>query len=74
MHRSNFLDTLDRILIDLYLSLEYLSLFQKTEVILACFSTDGNCALITDLSKLECKKLARMSVFSLMILEGIMVS
>ena len=38
MHRSNILDKLGRILTDLYLSLEYLSLFLKTSVILACFS------------------------------------
>ena len=41
---------------------------------LACFRTDGNSELVTDVLKLECKKLAKMSVFSLMILEGISVS
>ena len=57
--------TYDRVL-DLY--------HLKTWVILACFRTDGNSELVTDVLKLECKKLAKMSVFYLIILEGISVS
>ena len=68
MHLSNILDTLGRILSGLWLSLEYLSSFLKTGVILACFRTDGNSELVTDVLKLECKKLAKMFAFSLMIL------
>ena len=41
---------------------------------LAFFRTDGNSELVIDVLKLECKKLAKMSVFSLMIFEGISVS
>ena len=59
MHRSNILDTLGRILTGLQLSLEYLFPFLKTGVILACFRTDGNFELVTDVLKIECKKLAR---------------
>ena len=48
--------------------------FKKIGVILVCFGTSGNLKLVTDVLKLECKKLAKMSEFSLMILEGISVS
>ena len=74
MYRSNILDILGRILTGPQLSLKYHSSFLKIGVILACFSTDGNSELVTDVLKLECKKLAKMSAFSLMILEGISVS
>ena len=74
MHRSNILGTLGRILTGLQLSFNYLSPFFKTEVILACFSIDGNSELVTDVLKLECRKLAKMSAFSLIILGGISVS
>ena len=42
--------------------------------LLACFRTDGNSELVTDVLKLVCKKLAKMSASSLMILEGKLVS
>ena len=71
MHLSNTLDTLGRILAGLYLSLEYPSPFLKTGVILACFNTNVNSELVTYVLKIECKKLAKISAFSLMILEGI---
>ena len=48
--------------------------FFKNWVILACCRTDGNSELITYVLKLECKKMAKMSAFSLMTLEGISVS
>ena len=73
MRRSNILDTFGRILTDQYLSLEYFSPFVKAGLILACFRTNGNSELVIDVLKLECKKLAKMSAFSLLILEGISV-
>ena len=73
MRRSNILDTLGRILTDQYLSLEYFAPFVKAGLILACFRTNGNSELVIDVLKLECKKLAKMSAFSLLILEGISV-
>ena len=48
--------------------------FLKAGVTLACFRSDGNSELVTDVLKLECKKQAKMSVFFLMIAEGISVS
>ena len=46
----------------------------ETKVLIACFSTGGNSELVTDVLKLECKKLATMSAFFLIILEGKLVS
>ena len=74
MHCSNILDTLGRRLTGLKLYLEYLSPFLKTEVISACFSSDENSELVMDILKLHCKMLAKMSTFSLIILEGISLS
>ena len=54
MDRSNILDTLGRMLTGLKLSLEYPSPFLETGVILACFRTDGNSELVTDVLKIEC--------------------
>ena len=48
--------------------------FFETGFVLPCFRTDVNSELVIDVLKLECKKLAKMSAFSLMILEGISVS
>ena len=74
MHCSNILDTLGRRLTGLKLYLEYLSPFVKTGVTSACFSSDENSELVMDILKLHCKMLAKMSTFSLIILEGISLS
>ena len=74
MHLSKILDIFGSMLTGLQLSLEFLSPFLNTSVMLAFFNMDGKLDFPIESLKLETKALANISTFPLRIFVGISVS
>ena len=74
MHLSKILDIFGSMLTGLQLSLEFLSPFLNTGVMVAFFNMDGKLDFSIESLKFETKTLADISAFSLPIFVGISVS